>query len=67
MSEDIKSPCIKVCKYDDEGACMGCYRTMNEITMWPFMNNKQKAESLRNAAIRKNTPRTETNDYDYYI
>ena len=25
------SPCIKVCTYDDEGYCLGCQRTAEEV------------------------------------
>jgi predicted Fe-S protein YdhL (DUF1289 family) len=67
MEKDIKSPCIKVCKYDDDRVCVGCYRTMNEITRWPFMTDQQKTDSLKDAALRKITPKTEINDYDYYV
>jgi len=28
------SPCIKVCKMDEEGKCKGCKRTLEEIKAW---------------------------------
>ena len=28
------SPCIKVCTYDDEGYCLGCQRTVEEVETW---------------------------------
>ena len=28
------SPCIKVCTYDDEGYCLGCQRTAEEVKTW---------------------------------
>ena len=28
------SPCIKVCTYDDEGYCLGCQRTAEEVDTW---------------------------------
>ena len=28
------SPCIKVCTYDDEGYCLGCQRTAEEVETW---------------------------------
>jgi len=67
MEQEIKSPCIKVCKYDEDSVCIGCYRSMKEITGWLFMTNEQKEESLKNAAVRKATPHTEQNDYDHYV
>ncbi|MCD4730207.1 MAG: DUF1289 domain-containing protein [Bacteroidales bacterium] len=67
MKSEIKSPCIKVCKYDSEGNCMGCHRSMEEITNWIFMSDIEKKESLRKAEIRKQTPILGTQDYDYYV
>lgn len=67
MGNGIKSPCIKVCKYDSEGNCMGCHRSMEEITNWIFMSDEEKRESLKKAAMRKKTPIKGTNDYDYYV
>ena len=28
------SPCIKICTYDDEGYCLGCQRTAEEVETW---------------------------------
>lgn len=56
-----------MCKYDKEGNCMGCHRSMDEITNWIFMSDDEKRESLKKAEIRKQTPITGTQDYDYYI
>ena len=28
------SPCINVCTYDDEGYCLGCQRTAEEVETW---------------------------------
>lgn len=67
MSDRIKSPCIKVCKYDEDNICMGCYRTMDEITGWLFMSEEQKIKSLSEAKERKSTPKPGKNDYDYYV
>ena len=63
----VKSPCIKVCKYDEDHVCMGCYRTMEEITGWLFMADEEKAKVLKDAEVRRLTPKSEKNDYDYYV
>jgi len=34
MAKAKYSPCIKICTYDDEGYCMGCQRTKEEIQGW---------------------------------
>ena len=67
MESSVKSPCIKVCKYDSEKNCMGCYRSMDEITNWIFYNDEQKKQVLINAKERRNTPIPGKNDYDYYV
>jgi predicted Fe-S protein YdhL (DUF1289 family) len=37
------SPCTKLCVLDDKsGFCLGCGRTIEEITAWPGMNSEQR-------------------------
>lgn len=67
MSDQIKSPCINVCKYDEDNVCMGCYRKMEEITGWLFMDNDRKMKILEKAEERRRTPKSGKNDYDYYV
>lgn len=67
MINDIESPCIQVCKYDVEDICQGCYRSMEEITGWIFMDREQKRIVLENARTRKGKIKTEKNDFDYYV
>lgn len=31
MESNNKSPCIKVCKLNDDNVCIGCNRTIEEI------------------------------------
>jgi predicted Fe-S protein YdhL (DUF1289 family) len=43
----VKSPCIKICKLDEKSvSCIGCGRTIEEITNWSMFNNLQKKNSL---------------------
>ena len=43
----VKSPCIAVCKIDYEsGYCIGCKRTIEEITNWSILNDQQKKKIL---------------------
>tara|TARA_B100000795_G_scaffold263272_1_gene242158 strand:- start:1 stop:180 length:180 start_codon:yes stop_codon:yes gene_type:complete len=28
------TPCIKVCEHDDQGYCLGCQRTEDEVKEW---------------------------------
>ena len=43
----VKSPCVAVCKIDYEsGYCIGCKRTIEEITNWSTMNDSNKKKIL---------------------
>ncbi len=52
-----ESPCIKLCKLDNEGKyCVGCLRFLTEIAQWRDMTPAQRAEiwqqlDKRHAAI----------------
>jgi predicted Fe-S protein YdhL (DUF1289 family) len=37
----IKSPCINICSLKDE-LCIGCGRTVEQITLWSTYTNEQK-------------------------
>jgi predicted Fe-S protein YdhL (DUF1289 family) len=41
----IESPCISVCRYENE-VCVGCGRTVDEITNWYDMSNDKKQAVL---------------------
>jgi len=41
----IESPCISVCRYENE-VCVGCGRTVDEITNWYDMTNDEKQAVL---------------------
>ena len=38
----VLSPCIGVCMLDDEGLCMGCYRSSGEIARWLQMGDDER-------------------------
>ena len=43
--EDIKSPCVKICTLED-GVCMGCGRTQDEIREWVIMTDNQREKIM---------------------
>jgi len=46
------SPCNQVCRIDPEnGLCLGCKRTLEEIADWPMLSRSDKLELL--AALKK--------------
>lgn len=48
----IESPCRKVCRLDEDGMCVGCFRMLDEIANWQIMNGQERAEVLRKAHLR---------------
>jgi len=43
-----RSPCISVCRIDSEdGLCVGCHRTIDEIAAWGTMAPQQRVEVWR--------------------
>ena len=43
--DDIQSPCVKICKLED-GMCIGCGRTQDEIRDWVIMTVSQREEIM---------------------
>lgn len=46
VSDEVHSPCIGVCTVDDDGVCMGCERTLDEIARWSQMSPDDKRRVL---------------------
>jgi predicted Fe-S protein YdhL (DUF1289 family) len=36
------SPCLKLCRLDGDGLCLGCFRLREEIARWTQMNDEEK-------------------------
>lgn len=51
-NSEAKSPCRKVCRLDEEGMCVGCFRMLDEIANWSIMSNPERMEVLRKAHLR---------------
>jgi uncharacterized protein len=41
--ECVKSPCTRKCRIDNEN-CIGCGRTLEEISNWSNMSDKDKSD-----------------------
>lgn len=44
---EVPSPCVGICCPDENDVCMGCFRTMTEISQWWDMSNEQKLALLK--------------------
>ena len=38
----VASPCVNICALDDDDICIGCQRTVDEITRWSRMDNAER-------------------------
>ncbi len=49
----VTSPCIRNCCLDDQDICLGCYRTMAEITGWTRTGNDERRQILIRCRLRQ--------------
>ena len=48
----VASPCVSICALDDDDICIGCQRSVAEITRWVSMDNDERRAVLRLCAER---------------
>jgi uncharacterized protein len=48
----VASPCVDICRLDAQGLCVGCRRTIEEITEWSRASEARRREILRELAMR---------------
>lgn len=49
----LASPCIRHCCLDQHDICLGCFRSLAEITSWTQVDDKTRQRFLENALKRK--------------
>jgi predicted Fe-S protein YdhL (DUF1289 family) len=54
------SPCVDICRLDAQGLCVGCRRTIDEITEWPRASETRRREILRE--LERRTPAASARD-----
>ena len=55
----VNSPCIERCELDHEGKyCLGCFRSVDEISGWKNFSNNKKLDILNKIKLRKNEQNT---------
>ena len=42
----VQSPCIDICRLDAQGLCIGCRRTIGEISEWSRATDARRREIL---------------------
>lgn len=55
---DLKanSPCRNICKLNEKGKCMGCFRYIDEIANWNNYTDEQKKIVLVQSQLRMQLP-----------
>jgi len=51
----VPSPCVDICRLDAHGLCIGCRRTLGEISEWSQASDARRLEIL--SALKARTPR----------
>lgn len=52
-NKSLNSPCIRNCCLDTNDICLGCFRSLSEITQWSLVDTETRKAFLNNAAERK--------------
>jgi predicted Fe-S protein YdhL (DUF1289 family) len=52
----VRSPCVDICRLDARGWCIGCRRSIGEISEWPAASEARRREILRALKLRPPTP-----------
>ncbi len=42
----VASPCVQVCALDEQDICIGCQRSVAEISRWSRMDNHERRQVL---------------------
>lgn len=52
--DEIESPCVQICvMHPKEGICVGCYRSIEEITAWSRMTPDLRSAIMADLPDRK--------------
>lgn len=49
----VPSPCVRNCCLDQDDVCLGCFRTLQEITAWSSSDPDAQRKIIANAEQRR--------------
>jgi predicted Fe-S protein YdhL (DUF1289 family) len=49
----VQSPCVRNCCLNEDDICLGCFRSLAEITRWGAVDNRLKEDILVRAKQRR--------------
>lgn len=47
------TPCVKICRLDASGHCIGCRRSIDEIMHWREMSREERLRLMRDELPRR--------------
>ncbi|MEM8984655.1 MAG: DUF1289 domain-containing protein [Pseudomonadota bacterium] len=47
---ELLSPCVRICTLDDNNICLGCGRTLDEITSWSRLSTAERQRIMARLA-----------------
>lgn len=50
--EPVDSPCVDICRLDDAGYCVGCFRSGQEIADWLAYSPEQRQDIIKRLPAR---------------
>ncbi len=53
----VSNPCIRHCCLNEQDVCLGCFRSLNEITGWSQLDDEQRKGVMEKAKQRNETHR----------
>ncbi|MFK3797413.1 MULTISPECIES: DUF1289 domain-containing protein [unclassified Pseudomonas] len=53
VSPAVPSPCISVCRLDEQKVCTGCFRHVEDIREWRAATDERRREIVRQADQRR--------------
>jgi predicted Fe-S protein YdhL (DUF1289 family) len=53
MRDEVQSPCVKLCVvHPEERICVGCFRSIEEISTWSRMTHEERAAIMADLPAR---------------
>ncbi|GGU62507.1 DUF1289 domain-containing protein [Pseudomonas laurentiana] len=53
VSPAVASPCISLCRLDEQKVCLGCFRHVEDIRQWRSADDEQRRQICREALARR--------------
>ncbi|RHW76657.1 DUF1289 domain-containing protein [Colwellia sp. RSH04] len=50
---NVQSPCVRNCCLNEQDICLGCFRSLKEITQWSSASNQSKLAIIEKTQHRR--------------